>query len=289
MIKKIIKHLSYIRKIVNDRNNLLAERDYLKKKLDLLEMKSLNDLKDDIDSLNFKTNLIMDYFVDPTKALSATGNTRKAQLEMVNILKVFKSIMEKYKIIYWLDYGTLLGAVRHNGFIPWDNDVDVSVLDSDISKIKKILKKELPIKYEFINIWKGFTFRIQEKNKKNTPFIDVYTHIVYGKDKNNLKLITKRGTPVPNKNYKCEKPLPINIIFPLSKAKFENNTFNAPNNTDQYLRLRYGNYNLLPKKKHTNSGHIVIDEEINYFPKDIKIDNIIKDPIKFLPVQTTKT
>ena len=69
---------------------------------------------------------------------------RKAQLRMVEILVEIDAICEKHKIEYWLDYGTLLGAVRHGGFIPWDDDIDIAVRMNDYIKLCKILKTELP-------------------------------------------------------------------------------------------------------------------------------------------------
>lgn len=73
------------------------------------------------------------------------GSTlRKAQLRMLEILKVVDAIFDKHHIDYYLDGGTLLGAVRHGGFIPWDDDLDISVRREDFPRIKQILMKELP-------------------------------------------------------------------------------------------------------------------------------------------------
>ena len=73
------------------------------------------------------------------------GSTlRRAQLRMLGILKIVDAILTKHHIDYYLDGGTLLGAVRHGGFIPWDDDIDISVRREDYSRIKKILQKELP-------------------------------------------------------------------------------------------------------------------------------------------------
>ena len=73
------------------------------------------------------------------------GSTlRKAQLRMLEILKVFDSICAKHGIEYTLDGGTLLGAVRHEGFIPWDDDLDINVMRDDFFKLRKILPNELP-------------------------------------------------------------------------------------------------------------------------------------------------
>lgn len=73
------------------------------------------------------------------------GSTlRKAQMRMLEILKTVDGILTKHSIDYYLDGGTLLGAVRHGGFIPWDDDLDISVRWEDFPRIKKLLMAELP-------------------------------------------------------------------------------------------------------------------------------------------------
>lgn len=67
------------------------------------------------------------------------SDLRKAQLRMVEILKFLDTVCKQYNITYWLDSGTLLGAVRHGGFIPWDDDVDVCMPLEDLKKFKKLM------------------------------------------------------------------------------------------------------------------------------------------------------
>jgi len=50
---------------------------------------------------------------------------KEIQDESFNLLKVLKNICEEQNITYWLSFGTLLGAIRNNDFIPWDDDVDI--------------------------------------------------------------------------------------------------------------------------------------------------------------------
>lgn len=74
---------------------------------------------------------------------------RKAQLRMLDMLIEVDKICRKHNIQYWLDFGTLLGAVRHQGFIPWDDDVDISILKSDYNKLREVLLRELPDQFVF--------------------------------------------------------------------------------------------------------------------------------------------
>ena len=77
----------------------------------------------------------------------ATGKLRELQLMEAEMLSDFKKVCEKNGLTYYLDYGTLLGAVRHKGFIPWDDDIDVSMPYEDYLKFLQIGQKELGEKY----------------------------------------------------------------------------------------------------------------------------------------------
>lgn len=69
---------------------------------------------------------------------------RNLQLKMLDILTIVTSICDKHDIPYWISGGTLLGAKRHGGFIPWDDDIDIELLRPDYKKLLEILPKELP-------------------------------------------------------------------------------------------------------------------------------------------------
>jgi lipopolysaccharide cholinephosphotransferase len=77
---------------------------------------------------------------------------RKAQLRMLEILIEVDKICKKHNIPYWIDYGTLLGAVRHGGFIPWDDDLDISMMKEDYDRFLSIAPKELPEQFVVQNL-----------------------------------------------------------------------------------------------------------------------------------------
>lgn len=69
---------------------------------------------------------------------------RGAQLKMLGILEEIDRICRAHGISYWIEGGTLLGAMRHKGFIPWDDDLDVSMMREDYNKFLEVAPGELP-------------------------------------------------------------------------------------------------------------------------------------------------
>lgn len=72
------------------------------------------------------------------------NSLRAAQLKMLGILEEIDALCKRHKLTYWIEGGTLLGAMRHGGFIPWDDDLDISMLRPDYERFLEIAAKELP-------------------------------------------------------------------------------------------------------------------------------------------------
>ena len=74
------------------------------------------------------------------------------------MLKDFIKICEDNDLLYSVIGGTLLGAVRHNGFIPWDDDIDVIMFRKDFEKLNEIMEKKPNDKYNLINVLNEETY-----------------------------------------------------------------------------------------------------------------------------------
>ena len=72
--------------------------------------------------------------------------------EEVKILKKFISFCNENNLIYYICGGTLLGAIRHKGFIPWDDDIDVMMPRKEFEKLEKLLnEKKIAENFKFIS------------------------------------------------------------------------------------------------------------------------------------------
>ena len=101
---------------------------------------------------------------------------REAQLVMLDMLVEFDAICQKHNLQYWLDSGTLLGAVRHKGFIPWDDDIDLSMPVEDYRKFKAIAQDELSenIFFQTRETDKGFKFDYMKLRSNRASIVEFH-------------------------------------------------------------------------------------------------------------------
>ena len=197
-------------------------------------------------------------------------NINLSQKKMLNMMKIFHNICKENNINYFLIAGSLLGAIRHDGWIPWDGDFDLMIDTNDINKLRDICTKPgNPLIKN--NLWFQDTStdkyyklpwsKIRDNNScytgatvkmhHNGLMIDIFEYERI--NNNDIKLLN-----YDNKN----KIFNINDIFPIKKLKFEDTIFNIPNNPNFFLENDYGsNYNIIPdiENRIPHEGNGILD------------------------------
>lgn len=165
----------------------------------------------------------------------------EVQQEEKKMLKEIDEIFKKNNIIYFLWYGSLLGAVRHNGFIPWDDDVDLAMTRPEFNKLIKYLKKNNNKISENL-----FAEGYELGNNNDFPIIKIYNK--------NIK--------VDDFVEKVDKYLWIDI-FPLD---------GSPQNNKFYYKLCCFLYKILfLKREQKNKVQLIASNKIKRFVKNLAL------------------
>ena len=88
-------------------------------------------------------------YIIKTRKDGSKITVRDVQDSLLDILIDVDKICRENNIKYILEGGTALGAIRHKGFIPWDDDLDIAMMRDEYNKFIKVLEKKLPDKYVF--------------------------------------------------------------------------------------------------------------------------------------------
>lgn len=95
------------------------------------------------------------YFEDEIReGFYISGIIKRAWAAQLEVLEIVDKICQKHNIRWFADCGTLLGAVRHGGYIPWDDDLDICMLRDDYIRFNEIAEQELPEGYVVLNLHK---------------------------------------------------------------------------------------------------------------------------------------
>ena len=100
---------------------------------------------------------------------------RRLQLVELEILKKFDAMCKKYDLEYFAVYGTVLGAIRHDGIIPWDDDIDIAMPRKDYERLAEIVPIEMGEDYTLLNgqIDAHYPFVTSRIMKKGTEFRNI--------------------------------------------------------------------------------------------------------------------
>lgn len=103
----------------------------------------------------FKEEIRSDFLVDEKR--------KKIWAVELQILEKIDEVCKKHHITYYAYYGTLLGAVRHQGFVPWDDDIDIAMFRDDYEKFQKIAAEEFTEPYFFQTAYSDGIIRFMAK------------------------------------------------------------------------------------------------------------------------------
>ena len=163
---------------------------------------------------------------------------------LYRLMYVFDKFCREHDIQYWIEGGTAIGAVRHGGLIPWDDDIDVHCTISDCKRLQTLVQElkqsNLVIRYEksFGNLMKVCFNNgelISSDKPWSFPFIDVFCmRRVKRKDKDYYVYSAKEWRELLGGKIETSD------IFPLQRVKFGATYVNAPKGIKKYLKENYG-------------------------------------------------
>ena len=170
-------------------------------------------------------------------------NHKHGQLIMTDMLRELDNICRSNGLKYWCVGGTLIGAVRHKGWIPFDADIDVAMLKSDYEKLQNIIQEKLSKEY-----W--FQDKSTDKYYKSNIGKIRYLYAHYDDYKcqdwhNGIQLdifvnTLKNNILIPNPSSNDIIPYNYNFIFPLKEIFFEGIKVYVPNQLNRYCINAWG-------------------------------------------------
>jgi len=174
-------------------------------------------------------------------------NSNKLEL-LVDCLYQFSIFARDYNITYSVVSGTLLGAVRHEGIMPWDNDLDIAIFGKNNYVKINILKNKFNSKFTIKNYITGFKLYYYEEALGEIFIMDLLENkYIYSGPYINNKPYYIMNYVFPFISYLVED------IFPLKNHKFENFNVCVPNNYEKILKQNY-NSNVLTEYRY-NPNH----------------------------------
>ncbi|MFC2127588.1 LicD family protein [Bacteroidota bacterium] len=168
----------------------------------------------------------------------------KNKLEAHQLLKDTSKVLDSCNIDYWLDGGTLLGIHRENRLLPWDDDVDLSIMYTGEESMNKLLKS---LKKSKLRIRpKTFQQTCEHFVKDKVRVIKIRNNKLLGISKGKVCLEIFIRYPHGKDTYcgigPIKQVIPIKLCDSFKKINFEGDDFNAPKLTNEYLTHKYGDW-----------------------------------------------
>ncbi len=170
-------------------------------------------------------------------------NGKNGQIAL-ELLHDVTTVMEKHGVRYWLDFGTLLGIVRENRILPWDDDMDISIFEDDIElmqtkvmpEIKKLHYRCYTRKFpEHINFFKQDAIRSFKVRNNRLFFLRGYVKLdIFAMHKKNEKLYWLELGELHS--------LPEKLLQEFDTIEFNGKDYRIPKNYDEYLSYHYGDW-----------------------------------------------
>ena len=161
----ILEEKEYIDKI----NSLENELESYKKQINALEKDFAKKLEHHDKVLKSQNEMFNILFCESD--LRAHGHLRDVQLQTFEILRFTVNVCEENGLDYWLDYGSLIGGLRHDGFVPWDDEADICMPRPDYEKFLKLIDEkinEIPNLKENLRVSKGVS-KFRNMNNPGSP------------------------------------------------------------------------------------------------------------------------
>ena len=155
--------------------------------------------------------------------------------ELYFITKTVVMLLNNANIDYWIDYGSLLGALRHKGFIPWDDDFDICIPTREVEKFKALGPLLSEKGYDIVPYL--FGYKVVPRNMGMYPFVDIFVMT----EKDGMFVQPERQKTIKNYLFGCEISSPkVSDVFPLQYIPFEDFYVKAPAKSKEVIDSVFG-------------------------------------------------
>lgn len=186
-------------------------------------------------------------------------NTKLVQKQLLRMLSIMDSISQRHNVSYWVCAGTLLGTIRHSGFIPFDNDIDIGMNLEDYATFRRFAPEILP---EDLWLQDSQRDRLYPRNSVYAKIRDL--HSDYSEWSKNHK-VWHNGLQIdifiPGQSCPARSSCCINTIKSsqqIHRHKFEHILVNVPVRAEHILTEQYGDWARLPEvsKRVSHQGRV---------------------------------